>query len=78
MTTYRAEVTWDDRWWMVRIPELDLLTQAETWDEVELMARDVIACMQDIDIAEVAVTIAPLDATSRVVASIESLESHGR
>jgi hypothetical protein len=40
----RAESRREDGWLMISIPELDLLTQAEHWGEVTLMARDVIAC----------------------------------
>lgn len=56
-TTYRAEVYREDGWWMVRIPSLDLLTQAETWTEVERMARGVIAADQDLAMADVAVEL---------------------
>lgn len=56
-TTYRAEVYREDGWWMVRIPQLDLLTQAETWSEVERMARGVVAADQDLDMREVAVEL---------------------
>lgn len=54
-TTYRAEVYREDGWWMVRVPQLDLLTQAETWSEVERMGRGVIAADQDLDLREVTV-----------------------
>jgi hypothetical protein len=57
VNTYRAEVTREDGWWMIRIPELNLLTQATSWDEVETMARGVIASDQDIEMSDVAVTV---------------------
>ena len=56
--TYRAEVTREDGWLMISVPELDLLTQAEHWGEVTLMARDVIALELDIEVEDVQVQIA--------------------
>lgn len=40
---YRVEITRDGRWWMVRIPEIDGITQARRLGEVEGMARSYIA-----------------------------------
>jgi hypothetical protein len=66
VNTYRAEVTREDGWWMIRIPELDLLTQAMSWGEVETMARGVIASGRDVEMSEVSVTVeAAPDAESR-------------
>lgn len=74
MTTYRAEVTREDGWWMIRVPELDLLTQAMSWSEVETMGRGVVAADQDIPMSEVAVTIevATDDETRRLLAEAQS------
>lgn len=55
--TWRAEVTREDGWWMIHIPELDLLTQAESWTEVESMGRGVIAADQDLAMSAVAVDV---------------------
>lgn len=55
--TWRAEVSREDGWWMIRIPELDLITQAANWAEVEYMGRGVIAADQDLDMSAVAVDI---------------------
>jgi predicted RNase H-like HicB family nuclease len=46
---YRVEVAYEvysasEAWWVIRVPVLDLVTQAETWEEVGEMATDVIAC----------------------------------
>jgi hypothetical protein len=43
MTTYRAEVARQGKWWMVRVPEIDGLTQARRFSEVEEMARSLLA-----------------------------------
>lgn len=57
MSTHRAEVYREHGWWMIHAPELDLLTQAEKWADVEHMARGVIACAQDLDMSAVAVEV---------------------
>ena len=49
MTTYRAHATRDDRYWLVHVPEVDRYTQARTVDEVEPIARDLIAIMTGSD-----------------------------
>jgi hypothetical protein len=47
--TYIVVATREDGWLMVRIPALDLVTRARDPDEVELMARQVIAVELGID-----------------------------
>ena len=49
MTTYHAEVSQDGKFWRVRVPEVARTTQARTLNEVEPMARDLIAIMDGID-----------------------------
>jgi len=48
LKTYRAEVDRDGRVWRVRVPEVERTTQARNLSEVESMARDLIAIMNDI------------------------------
>jgi hypothetical protein len=48
LKTYHAEVDRDGRVWRVRVPEVERTTQARTLSEVESMARDLIAIMNDI------------------------------
>lgn len=55
--TYAAEVYRADGWWMIEVPDLELVTQAENWAEAERMARGVIAADQDLPIADVAVEL---------------------
>ncbi len=57
MKTYRATVTREDGWWMVSVPELELLTQAISWGEVEAMARGVIAAALDVETSDVRVDL---------------------
>lgn len=58
MTTYKATVTREGKWWMVRIPELDGLTQARRLAEAEDMAREWIAVTLDVPLEDVAVEVA--------------------
>jgi hypothetical protein len=46
--TYHAEVDRDGTVWRIRVPEVAGTTQARTLREVEAMARDLIAIMDDI------------------------------
>jgi hypothetical protein len=48
VNTYTANVTLDGRFWLIRVPEIDRVTQARTVDEIELMARDLVAIMENI------------------------------
>lgn len=43
MEVYEAIARRDGNFWFVQIPELDLFTQARTVEEIDGMARDVIA-----------------------------------
>ncbi|MET0233835.1 MAG: hypothetical protein ABW224_04275 [Kibdelosporangium sp.] len=45
MKTYRAEVTRDGKFWLIRIPELDRSTQASRYKDVAVMANDLVEIM---------------------------------
>lgn len=49
MTTYHARVQRGERYWLVYVPEVDRWTQARHLREVEEMARDLVAVMDDVD-----------------------------
>ncbi len=49
MTTYHARVVRGEVFWLVHVPEINHYTQARNLGEVEPMARDLIAVMQEID-----------------------------
>ncbi|MQY23685.1 HicB family toxin-antitoxin system [Nocardia macrotermitis] len=55
--TYEVRVTRDGRWWMVRIPELDELTQARRIGEVPRMAREAVALHLGVPVDRVAVEV---------------------
>lgn len=46
--TYAAVVTRDGDWWMVRVPEIDGLTQVADLDGVEQAARELVAVTLDV------------------------------
>lgn len=46
--TYEVAVTREGRWWMIEVPEIDGLTQARRIDEIEAMARSLIATIEDV------------------------------
>jgi len=57
MTRYTATVTREGKWWMVRIPRIKGLTQARRLGEAELMARELVAVHEGVDLAEVEVEL---------------------
>jgi hypothetical protein len=52
---YKIEVIRDGRWWMIRIPDVDGLTQARRLSEVDYMARDYLALVTHTPIDKIAV-----------------------
>jgi hypothetical protein len=48
LKTYHAEVDRDGTVWRVRVPEVQRTTQARSLREIERMARDLIAIMDDV------------------------------
>jgi hypothetical protein len=57
MHTYEVEAYRDSRWWMIRIREIDGLTQARWRGEVKSMARSYIAVSTGRQIHSIAVRI---------------------
>lgn len=49
MTTYRADVERDGKFWYIRVPQLDTSTQARHLRELDAMTRDLIANMAEVD-----------------------------
>jgi predicted RNase H-like HicB family nuclease len=49
MSTYTARVERGEQYWLVTVPEIARTTQARTLREVEPMARDLIAVMEQVD-----------------------------
>jgi hypothetical protein len=65
MKTYGVRVARDGKWWMVRVPEIDGLTQARRLSEVEDMARSLIAITLDVPAGEIDLSV-ELDAIEDV------------
>jgi hypothetical protein len=57
-STYTAVVSREGRWWMVRVPAIDGLTQARRLAEAGQMARELIALERDVPIEDVRVDVA--------------------
>jgi hypothetical protein len=48
MKTYRVHAEREGRFWLLRVPELDIMTQARRLTEADEMARDLIATWLDV------------------------------
>lgn len=57
MHEYKVGVERDGRWWMIYVPEIEGVTQARRVDEIEEMARSLIAVSTDTPLAEIAVHV---------------------
>ena len=77
MTRYTARVTREGKWWMVRVPGVDGITQARRLSEARLMAKEFVAVTQGVPLDDVEVdlvldSVAGLDDISARLATIES------
>lgn len=57
MSTYTAEVSRGERYWVVYVREVDRVTQARNLAEVQPMARDLIAIMDGVDAESVELVV---------------------
>lgn len=57
MREYTVRVAREGKWWMIRVPDIDGLTQARRLSEVEDMARSLIAVTLDVPAEEFAVRV---------------------
>lgn len=78
MSQYTAVVTREGKWWMVRVPEIDGLTQARRLGEAELMARELISVTRDIPLEDVRVevTLASVDGLANIAERVAEIASH--
>ena len=49
VTTYQVNVERDGKFWLIHVPQVDRWTQARTVSEIEEMARDLIAIMDEVE-----------------------------
>jgi len=75
MTEYRATISREGKWWMVRVPAIDGLTQARRVSEAALVARELIAVTLDVALAdvEVAVTFEPIGTVEDISAEVSRI-----
>ena len=59
VTTYRVIATQEERFWLLSVPELDVVTQARTLDRAEATVRDLIAVWLDVPADSFAVEVEP-------------------
>lgn len=57
MTTYTVSVTREGRWWIVRVPEIDQVSQAQRLSEVTKAARELIAVTFGVTMSTVSVLV---------------------
>lgn len=55
--TFDAIASREGRWWLVRVPALDAVTQARSIKEISVMATDLVAALLDVDDHEVIVNV---------------------
>ena len=61
MKLYTATASRDGKWWMIRIPDLDGLTQTRRLGDAESTAREYIAATLDVAPDDIAVTVTVSD-----------------
>jgi hypothetical protein len=49
VSTYTAKATRDGKFWLIHVPEVERYTQARNVDEIETMARDLVAVMRGVE-----------------------------
>jgi hypothetical protein len=54
---YRATIAREPGWWIITIPELNLVTQARRLRDVQRMATDVVAVWHEVDPSSVSVRV---------------------
>ena len=57
--TYRVVATQEERFWLLSVPELDVVTQAKTLDRAEATVRDLVAVWLDVPLDSFAVEVEP-------------------
>lgn len=75
MRHFEATVTREGKWWIVRIPEINGLTQARRLSEAPLMAREYIAVTLDlpIDVVDVVASVDSIGAVTGISSVLDSV-----
>lgn len=61
MEQFTATAHREGDWWVIEVPQLGQTTQARTAIDIDMMARDLIAVMRNVDPSEVQVAVTALD-----------------
>lgn len=61
MEQFTATAHREGDWWVIEVPQLGQTTQARTAIDIDMMARDLIAIMRNVDPSEVQVTVTTLN-----------------
>lgn len=72
---YRATVEREPGWWIISVPELDLVTQARRIRDIQHMATDLVAAWLDKDPADVRVEIEDFTPPAAVVDQMSRAKS---
>ncbi|MEL4211911.1 hypothetical protein [Corynebacterium bovis] len=72
-----ATVERDGRWWIIRVPEYDILGQAAHISEAKAVAREITALWLDIDESSIQVTLTPVIPDS-VKAQLDCAAEHSK
>ncbi len=68
---YRVTVEREPGWWIISVPELDLVTQARRIRDIQHMATDLVAAWLDADVADVRVKIEKFTPPAAVLDQME-------
>ena len=75
MDTYEVRASRDGKFWLVEVPAIERFTQARNVPEIEVMARDLIAIMEDVDPDSFDISV-DIDLPEKVAAALRSTEEH--
>jgi len=67
MTSYDVTIAKEGKYWLVRIPAINGLTQARNYAEVELMAREYISLVRDVGIDQVKIASITVEGVSDAI-----------
>jgi hypothetical protein len=77
MKTYQVTIERDGEWWLVRVPAINRVTQANQLETVEAMARDLIAVVEDVHGQSFDVEIATRNSLDDIMSLAEAADELG-
>lgn len=73
--TVSVQVEREGKWWMIRVPELDILTQARRLADVERNALEAISATLDVALEDLAVTVEVRTPTTAVSQRVDRVRA---